>query len=75
MNFTPFISLFDEYPKLLQHIMPAVLTQSQRECILGIGEIVGATRYPDRVKQRMFLDEKTTALVRFSLFRVLFSCD
>ena len=65
MEFTPYLSIFDEYPKLLQHIMPGALTANQRECILGIGEIVAATRYPDRIKQRMFLDEKTTTLVRF----------
>ncbi|KAJ7318518.1 hypothetical protein DFH08DRAFT_819796 [Mycena albidolilacea] len=42
--------------------MPKAMVDS----LLAISESVTATRYPDRVKQRAFLDEKTVALEGFS---------
>ncbi|KAJ7321574.1 hypothetical protein DFH08DRAFT_818431 [Mycena albidolilacea] len=42
--------------------MPKAMVDS----LLAISESVAATRYPDRVKQRAFLDEKTVALEGFS---------
>ncbi|KAJ7677672.1 hypothetical protein B0H14DRAFT_3536518 [Mycena olivaceomarginata] len=42
--------------------MPKAMIDS----LLAISESVAATRYPDRVKQRAFLDEKTVALEGFS---------
>ncbi|KAJ7315133.1 hypothetical protein DFH08DRAFT_820734 [Mycena albidolilacea] len=36
------------------------------DSLLAINDSVVATRYPDRVKQRAFLDEKTVALEGFS---------
>ncbi|KAJ7696124.1 hypothetical protein B0H14DRAFT_3905288 [Mycena olivaceomarginata] len=42
--------------------MPKAMVDS----LLAISESVAATRYPDRVKQHAFLDEKTVALEGFS---------
>ncbi|KAJ7309999.1 hypothetical protein DFH08DRAFT_823282 [Mycena albidolilacea] len=43
--------------------MPKAMIDS----LLAISEFVATTRYPDRVKQRAFLDEKTVALEGFSM--------
>ena len=42
----------------------ASLTPAQLEALNNINETVAATRYPDRTKQRNFLDTMTVSLVR-----------
>ncbi|KAJ7169032.1 hypothetical protein C8R46DRAFT_1218395 [Mycena filopes] len=67
-KFTPYTSIFHDYPGLFTMVSsPALkkLNQAQYDSLLTIGESVGATRYPNRDKQRVFLDEKTTALEAF----------
>lgn len=64
MLFVPYRSLFLDYPSL-RSMVPTALSRPQRESLLAIGEVVSATRYADRAKQRAFLDEKTVALVGF----------
>ena len=69
LAFTPYLSIFTEYPSLLRMsstAIPTSLSRSQRESIIAVGEAVAATRYTDRGKQRAFLDEKTVALVHVS---------
>jgi hypothetical protein len=64
-TFTPYTSIFTEYPCLLNMVstptpsMPKAMVDS----LLAINNSVAATLYPDRVKQCTFLDEKTVALV------------
>jgi hypothetical protein len=65
-TFTPYTSIFAEYPRLLNMVSTSVPTMPKAmvDSLLAISESVTATRYPDHVKQRAFLDEKTVALVR-----------
>ncbi|KAJ7318046.1 hypothetical protein DFH08DRAFT_971525 [Mycena albidolilacea] len=51
--------------------MPKAMVDS----LLAISESVAATRYPDRGKQRAFLDEKTVALEGFSTMIPAIACD
>ncbi|KAJ7854249.1 hypothetical protein B0H14DRAFT_3449650 [Mycena olivaceomarginata] len=61
-------SIFTDYPRLLNMVSTTVPTMPKAmiDSLLAISESVAATRYPDRVKQRAFLDEKTVALEGFS---------
>lgn len=66
--YTPYLSIFLEYPTLLSMVSSSSsktsISQSQYDAIVAIGDAVSATKYPDRSKQRSFLDTKTVALVR-----------
>jgi hypothetical protein len=64
--FTPYTSIFTDYPRLINMVSTTVPTMPKAmiNSLLAISESVAATRYPDCVKQRAFLDEKTVALVQ-----------
>jgi hypothetical protein len=64
--FTPYTSIFTEYPCLLNMVSTSVPTMPKAmvDSLLAISESVAATRYPDSVKQRAFLDEKTVTCSR-----------
>jgi hypothetical protein len=63
--FTPYTSIFTKYPHLLNMVStptPSML-KAMVNSLLAINDSVTTTQYPDRVKQRAFLGEKTVTLV------------
>jgi hypothetical protein len=63
--FTPYTSIFTDYPRLLNMVSTPVpsMPKAMVDSLLTINDSVAATRYPDHVKQPAFLDEKTVMLV------------
>ncbi|KAK6987951.1 hypothetical protein R3P38DRAFT_3229831 [Favolaschia claudopus] len=63
--YTPYTSIFSQYPSL-KNMARSGLTKGQHDAIVGVTDIVSATKYPDRAKQRTFLDQQTVTLDSFS---------